>query len=87
MRLACLYNNIHVVTKISSFAPCLPRSNTVPVLKKLKTWLEQNKYPAHLPIEIRPVAGDDLYLSPAYGRDSTYIGIISYRSVIHRFNN
>jgi L-gulonolactone oxidase len=33
----------------------------------------------HFPIEIRFVKKDDAWLSPAYGVDSCYIGIIMYR--------
>ena len=33
----------------------------------------------HFPIEIRFVKKDDVWLSPAYGVDSCYIGIIMYR--------
>ncbi|KAF9329109.1 hypothetical protein BG006_007810 [Podila minutissima] len=34
---------------------------------------------AHFPVEIRFVKKDDVWLSPAYGVDSCYIGIIMYR--------
>jgi L-gulonolactone oxidase len=33
----------------------------------------------HFPIEIRFVKKDEVWLSPAYGVDSCYIGIIMYR--------
>ncbi|XP_074659920.1 L-gulonolactone oxidase-like isoform X1 [Tubulanus polymorphus] len=56
-----------------------PRDKTALVLKELQTRIIQNHHQAHLPIEVRFVKSDDIYLSPAYGRDSTYINIISYR--------
>jgi len=34
---------------------------------------------AHFPIEVRFVKGDDILLSPAYGQDVCFIGIIMYR--------
>ena len=34
---------------------------------------------AHFPIEVRTSAGDDILLSPAYGRATAWIGIIAYK--------
>lgn len=35
----------------------------------------------HFPIEIRWTCGDDIWLSPSYGRETTYIGVVTYRYV------
>ncbi|KAG0211726.1 hypothetical protein BGX28_007488 [Mortierella sp. GBA30] len=47
--------------------------------KGLKTVKEESGLKVHFPIEIRFVKKDDVWLSPAYGVDSCYIGIIMYR--------
>jgi L-gulonolactone oxidase len=39
---------------------------------------EQGGFQAHLPIEIRFTAGDDIPLSPTFGGDRCWIGIVSY---------
>lgn len=58
----------------------IPRENTALALWKLKEWTDTtpNVY-VHIPVEIRFVRADDIYLSPAFGRDSCYINVIMYR--------
>ena len=53
-------------------------------LQELRTWLETEAADphglrAHFPLEIRWSAADDIYLSPSYGRETMWIGIVSYR--------
>ncbi|KAI7905527.1 D-arabinono-1,4-lactone oxidase-domain-containing protein [Cokeromyces recurvatus] len=48
-------------------------------LRKLDTFIVENDLKVHFPVEIRFVDEDDVWLSPAYGRKTCYIGIIMYR--------
>ncbi|KAJ3322150.1 hypothetical protein HDU76_013948 [Blyttiomyces sp. JEL0837] len=48
-------------------------------IKRIKIHLESSNFPAHAPVEIRFVKKDDIPLSPAYNRDTCFIGIIMYR--------
>lgn len=48
------------------------------VIKDVVNCLNSKKFPIHFPIENRFVKGDDILLSPAYGRDSAYIAIHAY---------
>lgn len=69
----------------------IPWSRTAEALRALDQFIENgtlqvdnlNKkekgLKVHFPIEIRFVKKDDIWLSPAYGVDSCYIGIIMYR--------
>mmetsp|Transcript_18022 Transcript_18022/g.54176 ORF Transcript_18022/g.54176 Transcript_18022/m.54176 type:complete len:291 (-) Transcript_18022:119-991(-) len=57
----------------------IPVENTVPALKDLKFFIEHEQLNVHFPVEVRFVKGDDIFLSPCYGRDSCYIGVIMYR--------
>ncbi|CAB4000735.1 L-gulonolactone oxidase-like [Paramuricea clavata] len=57
----------------------IPREKTAYVLKRLKKWLDESGFYAHMPVEVRFVAKDDIYMSPAFGRDVCFIGIIMYR--------
>jgi len=41
--------------------------------------IEKENFKVHFPIEIRFVANDNVWMSPAYRRDVCYIGIIMYR--------
>ena len=50
------------------------------MLTELRRFLDTNPdVHVHFPVEVRFVAADEIYLSPAYGRDSCYINIIMYR--------
>ncbi|XP_041366843.1 L-gulonolactone oxidase-like [Gigantopelta aegis] len=57
----------------------IPRDKTAVVLYDLKNWITANKFPAHFPVEVRFVKGDNLFLSPAYGQEACFINIIMYR--------
>ena len=48
------------------------------VFKAITKTIESKKFNVHFPIENRVVKGDDIYLSPAYQRDSAYIACHVY---------
>ncbi len=48
------------------------------VLQELKASIKKNNFKTLFPIEIRFVKGDDLWLSPAYQRDSVYFAVHTY---------
>jgi len=49
------------------------------VFLEIKECMEQQKFKVHFPTENRVVKRDDIYLSPAYGRDSAHISIHVYK--------
>ncbi|EEC00808.1 D-arabinono-1, 4-lactone oxidase, putative, partial [Ixodes scapularis] len=55
----------------------IPRQKTAVALWKLKEWIDNtpDMY-VHIPVEVRFVRQDDIFLSPACGRDSCYINVI-----------
>ena len=62
----------------------IPMEQTRNALAALRDWLaaeeaDPNGQRVHFPIEIRFTAPDDIWLSPCYGRQTTYIGIVQYR--------
>lgn len=57
----------------------IPIENTREALERLKNMINEKNFYAHFPVEVRFVKGDDIYISPCYGRDSCFIGIIMYR--------
>ncbi|XP_046559639.1 L-gulonolactone oxidase-like [Haliotis rubra] len=57
----------------------IPRDKTAVVLFELRNWILQSRFPAHFPVEVRFVKGDNIYLSPVHGWDACYINIIMYR--------
>jgi len=56
----------------------IPIENTVQALEEIRDLIHKKDYKVNLPIEVRFVKGDDIWLSPCQGRDSCYIGIINY---------
>ncbi|KAJ9095766.1 hypothetical protein QFC19_007479 [Naganishia cerealis] len=62
----------------------IPMEKTRDALAALRDWLAQEEADprgqrVHFPIEIRFTAPDDIWLSPCYGRQTTYIGIVQYK--------
>ena len=56
----------------------LPVEKFEEVLEELKASIKKYKFKTLFPIEIRFVKGDDLWLSPAYQRDSVYFAVHTY---------
>ncbi|OCF57031.1 D-arabinono-1,4-lactone oxidase [Kwoniella mangroviensis CBS 10435] len=53
-------------------------------LEEMRVWLNQEAADhdglrVHFPIEIRWSAQDDIWLSPSYGRETCWIGVVTYR--------
>ncbi len=56
----------------------LPIEKFEEVFLEIQQCISQNKFETLFPIEIRFVKGDDLWLSPAFGRDSVYFAVHTY---------
>lgn len=53
-------------------------------MQEMKKWLDREAADSaglrvHFPIEIRWSCSDDIWLSPSYGRDTCWIGVVTYR--------
>lgn len=57
----------------------IPIERTANAMAGLRELLAKHRFRVHYPIEVRFVKGDDIWLSPSYGGDSCWIGIIMYR--------
>ncbi|TPX35928.1 hypothetical protein SmJEL517_g01749 [Synchytrium microbalum] len=57
----------------------IDRKDAPAALKQLKALILEKKWMVHAPVEVRFVQKDDIMLSPAYRRDTCYIGIIMYK--------
>ncbi|KAJ1923982.1 D-arabinono-1,4-lactone oxidase [Tieghemiomyces parasiticus] len=57
----------------------IPIEHTAAAIRDLNAVLANARYPIHFPIEIRFVRRDDVWLSPSYGRDVCYIGVVMYK--------
>jgi len=57
----------------------LPIEVAQEALEGLRDIIDRGKFKANFPVEIRFTAGDDSLLSPATGRDTVWIGILSFK--------
>lgn len=56
----------------------LPAEHFVEAMTEIRECIAQKRFAVHFPIECRFVRADDIWLSPATGRDSCYIAIHMY---------
>jgi FAD-linked oxidoreductase len=59
----------------------IPAPHFPQVLAEIRAVLERQRFNVHFPIECRFVRGDDIWLSPAYQRDSAYIAVHMYKGM------
>jgi len=54
------------------------------VIHEIQECIQQHQFQVHFPIECRFVRSDDIWLSPAYQRESAYIAVHMYRGMPYR---
>ena len=59
----------------------IPARDFPAVLSEIQARMARERFNVHFPIECRFVRGDDIWLSPAYGRDSAYIAVHMYKGM------
>lgn len=59
----------------------IPAEQMAAVIRDIKLYVEKYHFDVHFPIECRFVKADDIWLSPAYGRDSAFIAAHMYRGM------
>ncbi|WP_335872969.1 D-arabinono-1,4-lactone oxidase [Bacillus sp. 2205SS5-2] len=75
-----LFSTVRTV-KFNEMEYCVPRQNIRPVLEKILEMIKQENIAVHFPVECRFVKEDDLWLSPAYQRESAYIAVHMYKGM------
>lgn len=66
------------LVKFNEMEYSIPIAAQRDVLRDVRKLFERKRFPIHFPIENRVVRQDDIYLSPAQGRDSAYIACHAY---------
>ncbi len=61
-----------------------PREQMADVVREIREMIEKKNVRVHFPLECRFVKGDDIWLSPAYGRDSAYIAVHMYKGMEYK---
>jgi FAD/FMN-containing dehydrogenase len=62
----------------------LPAEYFVAAIQEIDETIGKNRFKVHFPIECRFVKSDDIYLSPAYGRESAYIAVHMYKGMEYK---
>src|SRR5262245_29466770 len=62
----------------------LPAEHFVAAMRAIDECIRRERFQVHFPVECRFVRADDIPLSPASGRDSTYIAVHMYKGMAYR---
>jgi FAD-linked oxidoreductase len=62
----------------------VPAERFVDALVAVRECINQRRFNVHFPVECRFVRGDDIWLSPATGRDSAYLAVHMYKGMPYR---
>ena len=62
----------------------IPREHFKTVLREIKEMITEKRIKVHFPIECRIVKQDDIFLSPAYNRESAYIAVHMYKGMEYK---
>ncbi len=59
----------------------IPAEHLSTVVNEIQQCIQQYQFRVHFPVECRFVRADDIWLSPAYQRDSAYVAVHMYRGM------
>lgn len=62
----------------------IPAEHFSTVLAEIEACVERERFEVHFPVECRFVHEDDIWLSPAYQRESAYIAVHMYRGMPYK---
>jgi FAD-linked oxidoreductase len=72
------------MVKFQELEYALPLANFVAAVHALDATIRRGGHHVHFPLECRFVRGDDIWLSPAHGRDTAYIAVHMYQGMAYR---
>lgn len=61
----------------------VPRTELVGALRELRRWVDTHDETVSFPFEVRFARADDVWLSPAYGRDVAFVAFHQYHRMPH----
>ncbi|TPG74455.1 FAD-binding protein [Brevibacillus laterosporus] len=70
--------------RFSEMEYSVPADKMNEVIKEIEACIKEHRFAVHFPIECRYVKGDDIWLSPAYKRDSAFIAVHMYKGMPYK---
>ncbi|HEY7356306.1 MAG TPA: D-arabinono-1,4-lactone oxidase [Ktedonobacterales bacterium] len=62
----------------------IPAEHFKAVIAEIQECIDQHQFAVHFPVECRFVRADDIWLSPAYQRESAYVAVHMYRGMAYQ---
>ncbi|MCS1350826.1 D-arabinono-1,4-lactone oxidase [Mechercharimyces sp. CAU 1602] len=62
----------------------IPANRLPEVMEEIEVCVEKHRFAVHFPLECRYVKADNIWLSPAYGRDSAFIAVHMYKGMPYK---
>jgi len=62
----------------------VPVENFKDCFYEVRDCIHSNNFRVHMPLEVRYVKGDDIMISPAYGRDCVYMAVHQFRGMQYK---
>ena len=72
------------VVRLQAMEYAIPVEHTQTVLGEIQACINQHRFQVHFPLGCRFVHADDIWLSPAYQRESAYIAAHMYRGMEYK---
>lgn len=72
------------VVCVQAMEYAIPAEHVQTVLNEIQACINQHRFRVHIPLGCRFVQADDIWLSPAYQRDSAYIAVHMYRGMAYK---
>lgn len=69
------------LVRFSEMEYAIPRRNAREAIETVRSMIDERAFKVNFPVEVRFVAGDDILLSPAHGRETCYIAVHLYRGM------
>lgn len=71
------------VVRLQAMEYAIPAEDAQTVLSEIQACINQHRFQVHFPLGCRFVQADDIWLSPAYQRESAYIAVHMYRGMAY----
>ncbi len=69
------------LVRFSEMEYAIPRRHAREAIEKIRAIIDERDFKINFPVEVRFVAPDDIFLSPAHGRETCYIAVHLYRGM------